>query len=179
MAVCTLLAIDIYQTFAFNDNSYIYKNTNSKETVDKDKSKDKSISYQEPIEIYSFLEEHGFKGVPVKIVYNKSDKTPAWYKVKEKTIYLNNAIQQDKSVMELLWHEYGHNLWYEKLTQEQRDSYKTIYQEAELFPTKYSIKGGVKEDFAESFAYYMLGRYNQIPDDRQAYIVKLRNQDVI
>ena len=147
---------------------------------------------EEIIEIYSFLEKNGFKGVDVKVCWNctykiadyisyqttTKENAPALYNINDQMIILRPEMITG-SPIEHLWHEYGHHVWYTKLSKEQRQNYTNIYNNATEFVTTYALEGGVKEDFAESFAYYMLGKYNQLPDDRKSYIIKLRNEDVI
>ena len=147
---------------------------------------------EEIIEIYSFLETNGFKGVDVKVCWNCTYKiadyvnyetttketAPAMYDIENQIIILRPEMITDSPIKNL-WHEYGHYVWFEILNKTQRETYKQIYQKSTKYPTQYALEGGVKEDFAESFAYYMLGKYNQLPDDRKEYIIKLRNEDVI
>ena len=171
VAFIMLLAIDIYQ--ARSTEIMLY-------------------GHEAPIEIYDYIDQFGFKGVDVEVCYNctykiadyisyqttTKENAPAYYDIKNDKIIIRPDMLQS-SPIEHSWHEYGHHVWYTKLSKEQKQNYTNIYNEATEFVTTYAIEGGVKEDFAESFAYYMIGKKDQLSLERTNYFVKLRNQEVI
>ena len=55
-------------------------------------------------------------------------------------------------------------------SQKSKNKITQIYTiKPQSFVTTYAIEGGVKEDFAESFAYYMLGKKDQLSLERRNY----------
>lgn len=63
--------------------------------------------------------------------------------------YDNSDITEDMTVA---LHEIGHRIWYEYMTEEQREQWRELYDNSTIFISAYA-KTDAEEDFAESFAH--------------------------
>ena len=97
----------------------------------------------------------------------------AFYREVDKTIYVNKAILDDgKITIGDLYHEEGHHVWFNVITEEDRKDYIQIVINYGEFVSEYSYEGGVFEDFAETYKSYKLGV--DVPYEKAIFIVNLR-----
>jgi hypothetical protein len=86
--------------------------------------------------------------------------------------YVEGASLQE--VRRLMWHEYGHFLWFRVMTEEDRLRWRAIHQDAVVFPTKYA-KMNEREDFSETLAEYKAGRWFLLDNRRYAFVQDFMN----
>ena len=90
-----------------------------------------------------------------------------------KSIYLNLQNKTNANIIKTLYHEYGHYLWYEVFSEEDRNRYNLIFISSDSFVTGYSLTGGVKEDWAETYEGYLTGS-EEITNQRLSFINSMK-----
>lgn len=143
------------------------------------------------IYIKDYLETGRFKEVKV-VIYSEGELTDefnenllaesnGFYSTSKKTIYLNeNKLTYTGKDFFRLYHEYGHYIYYEVIDDEEREEYQEIFEESEYFVRTYGIEDGVYEDFADTYAMYLINRdkietikYNYFNRLNQRYPVEI------
>jgi len=67
-------------------------------------------------------------------------------------------------------HEIGHHIWFQELSEKERNEYINIYEDSNYYITEYS-KTNVEENFAEEYAFYRAcnNNYHCLSPDRIAF----------
>jgi hypothetical protein len=127
---------------------------------------DENISGK-PIELEEYLENGEFRGVKVNM-YDKNSKIEGYseeyleacamfYQKKSQTIYVNrDKLAGTGKDLENLYHEYGHYLWEEVLSKNDRDDYIRVWKSTGTYTSVYAMTDGASEDFAESYSAYLV-----------------------
>lgn len=136
------------------------------------------------IELLDYVEQNGFKGVPVIVIDDHTAIYPEWaayegdaaalYSNRTDTIYFKRDYAKSSTyVMFKLWHEYGHHIWYKTLTKAERERYIQIYSNCTGFVSQYALEQNHKEDFAETYACYKTG-LKKLPVDKWNFIIGIK-----
>ena len=150
LLVVTIVASSTLSVLAYFQPSLVTEPTDSHASLDTD--------------VLSHVQEHGLKGVPVIVADSDrgdlsitGDSWEGQYSEGRDRIYLNEDKLNDPdfNLMHTLWHEYGHHVWAQELTDREKNEYREIYESGSA-STEYGLEEGVEEDFAESYALYML-----------------------
>jgi hypothetical protein len=133
-----------------------------------------------PILLASTYTDNGWSCDPLKST--QIINTPAGITVQDKRlyglyqdnhVYLCPQIMEDKKLMTIVYvHEYGHYIWFEKMTAKQRAEWENIKNTPDSFVSEYAIRS-ISEDFAETFAYTLLKKEvpkNDILKKKQEFI---------
>ena len=72
------------------------------------------------------------------------------------------------NVREIAEHEIGHLIWYRDFNESQRNEYIKIYNQSTWFVSQYASTN-VREDFAESYSYWVLER-NRLNKEREDFM---------
>lgn len=88
----------------------------------------------------------------------------------EKSIVLYTNNYSKEQIINTFFHELGHWQWYEKLTETQKNDYKTMFSNATNFVSEYA-ETSFEEDYAENHAltYSCNTSKDNLPIDRQKY----------
>lgn len=109
--------------------------------------------------------KYKFASLQAKILTqdNLSDSTVAQYLPSTETIVLYTIKDDTLNETEKnFYHELGHKVWYEYMSDEQRDEYLFLFNQTTDFISEYA-KTSEKEDFAENYAQFRLNNtINQI-----------------
>ena len=137
-----------------------------------------SIVYEDNQALKEKVSSDGFKGVTVKVLSEQkfselstAENSSALYNPYDDTIYTSEKLYSTSAALKSLYHEFGHHVWWKILSDSEQSGYCSIYENEAEFVSTYAMQGGCDEDFAESYAYYMLGKY--VPDRRSSYFVSI------
>lgn len=127
--------------------------------------------------ILDYVSENGFKGVTVKIENYSTDYSPLYttvglYSPTNKTIIIfTDAIKTPNKLMDILYHEYGHHIYFFVLDENDISEYSELFIQ-NCSQTKYGLENGIREDFAES---YMLWKTTDcVTYDKHLFFTKMK-----
>ena len=97
------------------------------------------------------------------------------YDLRNKMVKASTVGNDACDVMKICAHEIGHFLWYEKLSDSERERYCAIYAKARQYVSRYAFNAGPHEDFAESFMAAMSCNLDPelLPKDRQQFFIDI------
>lgn len=138
------------------------------------------------IALDAYLDDGKFRGVEVHeyqcwnknleemgISKNFSCSSPGFYT--NAMIFINTENSTPYKMKRTLFHEYGHYVWYNVFTDNDREEYKNIYLSANTYVSYYALEAGVHEDWAETYEAYMIG-FEDIPPRRMQFIMNMKMQ---
>ena len=124
-----------------------------------------------------YISQRHFKEAEIEFISEEKVGNDTFMNYKSKKIQvIKSRLTNTSADLEGLFHEYGHYIWFEVLTDEEREIYTSICRGSIEFQSIYSIEGGTLEDFAEAYRFYMLYPGGRLPDDRTHFMNKMKNK---
>lgn len=161
----TLLLIIIFSAYNivgyYNDKSDYYY--------------DKKQSLNNGLYLIDTIKEKGeFRGV--KVVFEpRKNSYCAGYRPDTQTIVLYEEEGKCLDTIRYLFHEYGHYIYRQILSEDEIERYCSIFEKSDYFVTLYAIERGCEEDFAESYSYLMLNE-NRLDNERKIFFYDMRRK---